>query len=116
MSKKLSYQFEYRLDQYDPDTVVRAIVVLHRNRVAVPASRSLNRGERMAKLKNRKQTMSLAFSQVKKTVTALNGRVLRKPDALGNVYVELMPSAIKSLANSEWVDAIMEDQKIDPIK
>jgi hypothetical protein len=90
-----------------PNRPVRAVVLLES---AKPAGRTQNRQEAILAVRTTAASAKVALSPL---LMRIGGHWLAdEPDALGSIGVETTPAGLLALADSEYVKAILEDQRM----
>ena len=111
--RKVSEQFEARLDRLNASEKVRAIVMLQ---VPIPARRRqmAKRDERRrAQVKSIRLSAGKALAELDDILARYDGKRLAVSiDALGCVPIETTVEGVKAIASSEGVKAVLEDQPI----
>jgi hypothetical protein len=109
---KISAAFSARLDALAPSDTVRALVLLDTAREDSGGRRS-KRSDRQTAVETVRQAAERAFRFLDETLDSYPGRRLAaKASALGTVPVETTRDGIRALADSGWVKAVLEDQKV----
>jgi hypothetical protein len=111
-SQKISAGMRARLDRMPRGAWVRAVVVLN---TGASDRRGRRQGpeEREAAVTRMKAAAAELLPQLDSVLSEGGGRRLSdSPDALGTVIVEAPPTAIRRLAESGYVKAILEDQPL----
>jgi hypothetical protein len=110
---KISNEFDTRLKRLRTKEKVRAIVLLNINNTDKSNEQRQSREKRLATVETVRKTGMQALGNIEEILSRFDGRLLTDyPDALGSIHVETTTSGIKALAESDWVKAIIEDQKI----
>jgi hypothetical protein len=109
-TQKISAGLQSRLDRMPPGASVRAVVVLNAGGAADSRGRRQSPEERQAAVTRMKAAAAEMLPKLDSVLSKAGGRrVSDSPDALGAVVVEASPSAIRQLAESSSVKAILED-------
>lgn len=104
---KLSGGLRRRLAQMKADRPVRAVVLLE---AATPAGRGQDRQEAIRAVRKSAATAKTALGPL---LLRVGGHWLDdEPDALGSIGVETTPAGLFALADSDYVKAILEDQRV----
>ena len=109
---KISDEFKARLDGVAPHQKVRAIVLLHTKRAKRKLGRRLSRVERKAAIAAIRKSAEGALVEIDEILGRHNGERLSDVNALGSILIETTAAGIITLAASENVSAILEDQTI----
>lgn len=110
---KISPGFAARLKRLGPRDKVYAIVLLRTGDVAAPSGKRQNRAEREAAVEAMRASAGQALTEIDDILERFDGqRFADAPDALGSIPVETTAAGIETLASSNWVKAIVEDQPI----
>src|SRR2546423_376085 len=110
---KISAEFKTRLARLKPTQKVRAIVLLRAGSGAHTTRRrnGLERKRAVTSVRAHAQTV---LPEIDHILAEFNSqRLARQVDALGSITVEATSKALKALAASEHVQAIIEDQPIN---
>jgi hypothetical protein len=106
LGEAISDGFEARLRRLKPESAVRAVVMLRRERPAAGVARST------AVRRVRKSALA-TLGEVDAILERFGGtRLDVAPNALGYVVVETTPAGIRALADSEAVRGVVEDQPV----
>lgn len=109
---KISEAFARRLDSFESERPVRAIVMLKRT-AEERDGRGKSRGDRRAEAKARRQEgVTALLDELEGVLKNYGGKRLGAATTLGAVPVEVKVSGIEALARLDSVDAILEDQPI----
>jgi sorbitol-specific phosphotransferase system component IIA len=110
---KISPGFAARLKRLGPRDKVYAIVLLHAGDATAPSGRRQSRAEREATVEAMRTSAGQALTEIDDILERFDGqRFADAPDALGSIPVETTVAGIETLASSDWVKAIIEDQPI----
>lgn len=110
---KVSPEFTARLNRLDPRQKLRAIVVLRREAGATPRGRRASQAERRVRLQEIAEATAPLLAEIDRVLALHQGeRLASKADALGCVPVATTPEGIHALADSDHVQAILEDQPV----
>ncbi len=110
---KISSGFAARLKRLGPRDKVYAIVLLRTGDAAAPSGRRQSRAEREAAVEAMRTSAGKALNELDDILKRFDGqRFADAPDALGSIPVETTVAGIETLASSDWVKAIVEDQPI----
>jgi len=110
---KISPGFAARLKRLGPRDKVYAIVLLRSDDVAEPSGRRQSRAEREAAVEAMRTSAGRALAELDDILEDFDGqRFADAPDALGSIPIETTVAGIETLASSDWVKAIIEDQPI----
>ena len=116
---KISPEFSARLGRLKPQTKLHAIVLIRGREDSRRASRTRSTPEqRRFKVEQIRGASMEALKEIDEILRPFGGRRLSdKPaTALGTVSVESNPAGITALANSNYVEAILEDQAISSVR
>jgi hypothetical protein len=106
---KISEVFRRRLDSADEKTPLRAVVLL----AMTPSQGTGRRQDRRAAVQAVHESARSAMQQLASLMAHGGGRWLAdEPDALGSIAIEALPKTLLSLASSEHVRGILEDQPV----
>jgi hypothetical protein len=110
---KISPNFTSRLEKLSPNQKVRAIVLLNLESGAEGKTKRLSSAERKAAMESVRQSAQFALPEIDEILQSFEGKRLSdEVNALGSVAVETTAAGIISLAQSDRVKAILEDQPI----
>lgn len=110
---KVSPGLASHLEHLEPGEKVRVIVMLRTEGAGKGRRSRSSSAERQAAVEAMKESARNALGEVDRILERFHGRRLAEdPDALGSVAVEATAAAIRALARSRTVKAIMEDQAI----
>jgi sorbitol-specific phosphotransferase system component IIA len=110
---KISPGFAARLKRLGPRDKIYAIVLLRTGDAAAPSGRRQSRAEREAAIEAMRASAGQALNELDGILERFDGqRFADAPDALGSIPVETTVAGIETLASSDWVKAIVEDQPI----
>ena len=109
---KISAEFSTRLGRLGPQQKVRAIIILRTENVREKTGRRQLRVNRQAEIEMIHKSAEQALSSIDGILERFDGKRLADIDALGCIPVETTAAALKALAASEHVKAILEDQAI----
>lgn len=113
--EKLSSTFRKRLQTLKPHQQVRAVVLLH-TEPAPPAQTRQTASERQAAIAALRNSAQQAYQAIAPILERFGGHPLAsRPNALGAIPIEITAEGVKALAQSDWVDGILEDQPIQPV-
>jgi hypothetical protein len=116
-SQKISAGLQARLDHMPRDGFVRAVVVLNTGGAADRRARRQSPEEREEAVARTKAAASALLPQIDSVLRETGGKRLSDaPDALGTIVVEALAAAIRRLAESSSVRAILEDQPLARIR
>lgn len=116
---KLSPEFVKRLQRLNPDQQVRAIVMLHTPdaRNPAPGAQRQTQEQRQAAIASMREAGQRAWGAIAPIIEQFEGHPLAtQPSVLGAIPIEIKVAGIRALAESEWVNAILEDQRIYPFQ
>jgi hypothetical protein len=110
---KISPGFSARLKRLGPREKVHAIVLLRAGDAGEPAAKRQSRAEREAAVEAMRSSAGQALAELDDILDRFDGqRFADEPDALGSIPIETTVAGIETLASSDWVKAIIEDQPI----
>jgi hypothetical protein len=110
---KISREFESRLDRFDPEQKVRAIVMLQVEGPRPGAGRQQTRKGRHATIESTRRSSETSLPEIDSILERFSGkRLTQNVNALASILVETTPAGIRALAESGRVSAIIEDQPI----
>jgi len=113
---KISSEFASRLIHFESQQKVRVVVLLNAKDTEKSNPKRQSRAERKAAIEAIRKSAKQALSDIDNILERFGGqRLSDDPDSLGSISIEITADGIKALAESEWVNAILEDQKISPI-
>lgn len=106
-TRKLSPHFRAVVGSLGPQDKIRAIVILRASALATP------RGDRRSVVEAFRKSVGPALRDLDRILRRFGGqRLASAPDALGSVTIESTAAGITSVAASEYVKAVLEDQPI----
>ena len=115
-NNKISPEFAVRLDSLGSQQKIRAIVLLSAKNNGRAIAQRQSSAERQAAIEAIRKSAEEALGDFDYILERFSGqRLAKRPDALGSISIETTAAGIHALAESEWVKAILEDQKIYPI-
>jgi hypothetical protein len=110
---KISPGFAARLEQLRPEEKVRAILLLRTAAPHTPLKRRPGKVTRRQAVKKSRQSVAEVLPDIDRILKRHCGKRLKsQADALGSVPVLTTPAGIEALTISEYVKAILEDQKL----
>ena len=110
---KISPGFAARLKRLGPRDKVYAVVLLRAGDAAEPSGKRQSRAEREAAVEAMRASAGQALTELDDILERFDGqRFADGPDVLGSIAVETTVAGIETLASSDWVKAIIEDQPI----
>jgi hypothetical protein len=110
---KISPEFARRLARLAPDSMARAIVLLETGPAPAMAPGRPSKADRKAVAEAIRAAASQSLVEVDRLLERSGGRRLASgPDLFGAVPVEAPASALLSLAGSEHIRALLEDQPL----
>lgn len=113
---KLSSEFASRLRHLSPDQTIRVVVLLRVQDAARLTGKRQTAAERQAAIETMRQSAAQALQDIDSIVQNSGGRRLTdSPDLLGSIALETNADGIQHLAQSDWVQAILEDQKVSSL-
>ena len=113
---KISSEFASRLIHFESQQKIRIVVLLRGKDSKRSDSKRQSRAERKAAIEAIRKEAKQALSDIDSILEHFGGqRLSDSPDSLGSISIEATPDGIKALAESEWVNVILEDQKLSPI-
>jgi hypothetical protein len=111
---KISPAFDKRLTSLAPDISVRAVLVLRSHVQPKKTDRRLTREERQAHIQTRRHAAQASLATIDTILQRLGGsRLSDQPTALGTITVETKPAGIFALAETDEIQAILEDQPLE---
>ncbi|MFL6211876.1 MAG: hypothetical protein ACJ74W_23725 [Pyrinomonadaceae bacterium] len=111
---KISAEFKTRLARLKPTQKVRAIVLLRAGGRPLKTTRRRNELERKRAVTSVRAHAQTVLPEIDHILAEFNSqRLARQVDALGSITVEATGKALKALAASEHVQAIIEDQPVN---
>lgn len=119
---KMSPGFAARLDSLGPRQRVQAIIFLRaeeskKSPVCGQPAKRQSHTERKAAIESVRKAAKQAMADIDCILENFSGqRLATSPDALGSLPVETTADGLKALAESDWVETIVEDQPIHPIR
>lgn len=114
---KISPGFKARLERLVPQQKVRVIVLLRTNEAGKAHRRRQSREERQTAIEAIRKSAERALMDIDSILKRFGGqRLATTPDALGSIPVKTTAAGIATLAASEHVKAILEDQAITRVK
>lgn len=116
MVEKISNELKSRLEALNPKSRVQALVILATDLQTPARSRRLSCEERQVIADTIRQTSSEALDTIDQILVGHHGkRLAAGTSSLGTVPVETTVEGIRALAESDRVQAILEDQKISQL-
>ena len=116
-AETISEPFRERLSRLGPEERVRAIVLIRTPGQGKGTGRRQSREERQAKVAAIQSAAGSAFEEIDRILGQYDGkRLAESPDALGCVPIEATREGVLAVAESEVVEAVLEDQPISPLK
>ena len=116
-AEKISEPFRSRLSKLRPEQRVRAIVLIRAPRHGNGEGRRQSRGERQETIAAIQAAAASALEELDRVLDRHDGkRLAETPNALGYIPIEVTPQGVLAVAESELVEAILEDQPISPLK
>ena len=109
---KISEEFRARLDRLDSGQKISAIVLLRTASTEGRSKRRLSRVERKAAIAAIRKSAEGALVEIDEILGRHGGERLSDVNALGSILIETIAAGIITLAASENVSAILEDQTI----
>jgi hypothetical protein len=108
---KISPNFTSRLERLKPHEKVRAIILLNLETSAEGKNKRLTDVDRRLAMQSIRQAAQFVLPEIDQILQNFDGRRLNEEvTALGSVAIETTATGILSLAQSEGVKAILEDQ------
>ena len=114
---KISPKFAARLGRLKPEAKIHAVLLLRGRETSRQASRTRpTSGQRRAAIEEIRGGARDAFKEIDEILHRFGGRRLsEKPSALGTVPIESNAAGITALVDSNYVQAILEDQQISQV-
>jgi sorbitol-specific phosphotransferase system component IIA len=113
VSEKISTLFRSKLNKLSAKEKVRAVVMLRRPGGAKGTGRRQSRQQRRAVIKAIRDAASAAMAEIDEILQRFDGkRLADEPNALGCIPIETSAAGVAAVAESESVEAILEDQPI----
>jgi hypothetical protein len=110
---KISANFTSRLGKLKPNQKIRAIILLKVESGTEGQAKRLSSTERKSAMEAVRQSAQSALPEIDRILEDSDGkRLSNEINALGSIAVETTADGIFSLAKSEQVKAILEDQSI----
>ncbi len=109
---KISEEFRARLDRLDSGQKISAIVLLRTASTEGRSKGRLSRVERKAAIAAIRKSAEGALVEIDEILGRHDGERLSDVNALGSILIETTAAGIITLAASENVSAILEDQTI----
>jgi hypothetical protein len=114
---KLSPQFQARLASLAPEQTLRSIVLLEAGDLNSSGGKRLSRDERRAVADSVRTVGNQSLNTIDQILEKFGGaRLSESVTSLGSIVVESNASGIFSLAASDRVKAVLEDQAISSIQ
>ena len=111
--QKISAPFRSRLSKLSAREKVRALVLVRTGQVAKGTGRRQSAAERKAAVDAIKAATTAALPEIDEILGQFDGRRLADvPNAMGCLPVETTSAGVEAIAQSELVEAILEDQPI----
>lgn len=112
---KISSEFANRLTYLQPQQKVRVIVSLKFENRVKKSGRRQSPAERQATMEAIRNSAKQALNYIRKIIQDFGGKQLAEnPNVLGQIPVEISAAGVNALAESDAVNAVMEDQPIYP--
>ncbi len=113
---KISREFAARLAGWEPDEMVRVIVMLETAPAVRGTGRRALRTQRKSLTEAMQRSVEAAADDIDEILEKFGGRRLeRQLDTLGSLAIETTPGGIKALSECPRVRAILEDQSLSLI-
>ena len=116
-AKTISEPFRRRLSRLGPKERIRAVVVIRTPGRGKGTGRRQSREERQAKVAAIQSAATFALEELDRILGQHEGkRLAESPNALGCLPIEATREGVLAVAESELVEAVLEDQPISPLK
>lgn len=116
-AEKISEPFRSRLSRLGPQERIQAIVLIRPPRQGKGAGRRQSREERQAKVAAIQTAAASALEELDRILGQHDGkRLAESPNALGCIPIEATRQGVLAVAESELVEAVLEDQPISLLK
>ncbi|MHC4398516.1 MAG: hypothetical protein ACYTG0_02430 [Planctomycetota bacterium] len=116
-AEKISNPFRSRLSKLGPKETLRAIVRIRTPHHGKSTGRRQSPKERQAMIAAIQTAAASALEELDRVLEEHGGkRLAESPNALGCIPIEATGGGLLAVAESDLVEAVLEDQPISPLK
>jgi hypothetical protein len=116
-AERISEAFLSRLSKMGPKERVRAVVLIRTPGQGKGTGRRQSREERRAKVEAIQTAAASALEELDRILGQHDGkRLAESPNALGTIPIEATAEGVRAVAESDVVEAVLEDQAISPLR